>query len=102
VVRTILGVAAGGLAFGVGCHLLVDTLQPKAVVFPFFGSLVEGTLIDDNLWLLGNAVWCFRISHDLFALALGDDLPKVKAYVQENFVKPVSEGLLDAVSGRLG
>jgi hypothetical protein len=41
----------------VGCHLLLDVFQPKAVIFPFFGSLVEGTLVDDNLWLLGNALW---------------------------------------------
>jgi len=98
VVKKILGVAAGGFAFGVGCHLLVDTLQPKAVVFPFFGSLIDGTMVDDNLWLLCNALWCFKISHDLFALALGDDLPKVKAYVHRTFVKPIGEGLLDAVS----
>lgn len=100
VVRKILGVAAGGLAFGVGCHLLIDTIQPKAIVFPFFGSLIDGTMLDDDLWLLGNAVWCYKMSHDLFALALGDDLPKVKAYVQRTFVEPVKEGLLDAVPGR--
>ncbi len=100
VVRAILGVAAGSLAFGVGCHLVVDTFQPRSIVFPFFGSLVSGTMIDDDLWLLGNAVWCFKMSHDLFALALGDDLPKAKAYVHRTFVEPIKEGLLDALSGR--
>lgn len=99
VVRAILGVAAGTLAFGVGCHLVIDTFQPKSVVFPFFGSLLDGTMIDDNLWLLGNAVWCFKMSHDLFVLALGDDLPKVKTYVNRTFIEPLKEGLLDAVFG---
>ena len=60
VVRRILGITGAGLAFGVGCHLLLDVCQPKAVIFPFFGFLVEGSLVDDNLWLLGNAVWCFK------------------------------------------
>lgn len=99
VVRAILGVAAGSLAFGVGCHLVIDTFQPKSIVFPFFGSLLDGTMIDDNLWLLGNAVWCFKMSHDLFALALGDDLQKVKTYVNRTFVEPIKEGLLESVFG---
>jgi hypothetical protein len=100
VLHKILGVAAGSAAFGVGVHLLIDTVQPKSVVFPFFGSLVNGTLIDDNLWLLGNSLWCFKMSRDLFTIALGEDLPKVKAYVNKVFWDPMKEGLLDVISDR--
>lgn len=97
VVNKIVGVAAGTAAFGVGCHLFVDILQPKSIVFPFLGSLVQGTLIDDDLWLLANGLWCFKMGSDMLTLALGDDLPKVKAYVQRTFVEPIKEGLRDAL-----
>ncbi len=100
VLQKILGIAAGSAAFGVGIHLLIDTVQPKSVMFPFFGSLVNGTLIDDNLWLLGNSLWCFKMGRDLFTIALGEDLPKVKAYVNKVFGEPVKEGLLDVISDR--
>ena len=100
VVNKIVGVAAGTAAFGVGCHLFVDILQPKSIVFPFLGSLVQGTLIDDDLWLLANGLWCFKMGSDMLTLALGDDLPKVKAYVQRTFVEPIKEGLRDALPGR--
>ncbi len=100
VVNKIVGVAASAAAFGVGCHLFVDILQPKSIVFPFLGSLVQGTLIDDDLWLLANGLWCFKMGSDMLTLALGDDLPKVKAYVQRTFVEPIKEGLRDALPSR--
>jgi hypothetical protein len=100
VVHRIIGITGAGLAFGVGCHLLMDVCQPKAVIFPCFGSLVESSLVDDNLWLLGNAVWCFKVSRDFFVLALGDDLARVKAYVRKTFGEPHKEGIRDAVFGR--
>lgn len=101
VVRKILGVVLGGVAFGVGVHLLLDTFDPKAVIFPFFGSLLNGTLIDDRLWLLANALWCFQMSRDFFVLALGEEL----AWVKEQMVKfygPVSREGMHVVSGGLG
>ena len=99
VVNKIVGVAAGSAAFGVGCHLFVDIFQPKSIVFPFLGSLVPGTLVDDDLWLLANGLWCFKMGADMMTLALGDDLPQVKAYVQRTFLEPIKEGLRDALSG---
>ncbi|HPQ71345.1 MAG TPA: hypothetical protein PKW95_19615 [bacterium] len=99
VVNKIVGVAAGAAAFGVGCHLFVDIFQPKSIVFPFFGSLVTGTLVDDDLWLLANGLWCFKMGSDMMTLALGDDLPLVKAYVQRTFLEPIKEGLRDALPG---
>ena len=48
-----------GFLAGVGIHLLTDVFQFKAVMFPFIGSLVDGTSIDDRLWEGGNALLCF-------------------------------------------
>ncbi|HHV61703.1 MAG TPA: hypothetical protein GXX51_03565, partial [Firmicutes bacterium] len=52
--RKVAGMLLGGYAVGVGVHLAIDVFQPKAVIFPFFGSLIDGTMVDDNIWLLGN------------------------------------------------
>ena len=90
-VNKVLGALSGSAAWGVGVHLAIDVFQPKSIVFPFVGSLVNGTLIDDNIWLLGNAIWCFKIGHDLFVLALGDDFEKVKSFVSDTFIQPLKE-----------
>lgn len=83
--KKISGALLGSMALGVGVHLAIDVFQPKAVIFPFFGSLIDGTLVDDNIWLLGNSLWAFRIAHDVFTIALGDELESVKQYVIEKF-----------------
>ena len=67
----IAAAALSALSFGVGLHLLVDVFQPKSVIFPFIGSLVDGTLIDDNVWLLLNSVWAFKTGLELLPLAVG-------------------------------
>jgi hypothetical protein len=53
-----------GFSVGVGSHLMIDgTFQgSKAVLFPLIGSLVGGTLLDDDIWLLANAAGCFAIA----------------------------------------
>lgn len=52
--------ALRGLAVGCGAavafHLAADAFQSKDVRFPFVGSLVDGTSLDDRLWLAGNAL----------------------------------------------
>lgn len=83
--KKVAGALLGSYAVGVGIHLAIDALQPKAVIFPFFGSLIDGTLVDDNIWLLANSAWAFRISHDIFVIALGDELETAKTYVRERF-----------------
>ncbi|NLV91720.1 MAG: hypothetical protein GX030_04910 [Firmicutes bacterium] len=85
VVHKVTGTVLGAYAVGVGIHLAVDVFQPKAVIFPFFGSLVKGTLIDDRLWLLGNSLWAFQIANDLFALVLADEVETARTYVAETF-----------------
>ena len=47
-------------------------------MFPGIGTLVDGTLVDDNIWLFGNAIYCFKVADHLYALALGDDYQRVK------------------------
>ncbi|HHW42036.1 MAG TPA: hypothetical protein GXX19_13015 [Syntrophomonadaceae bacterium] len=79
------GVLLGASAFGVGVHLMVDVFQPKAVIFPFFGSLLDGTMIDDNIWLLGNSLWAFKIGADLFSLCLADEFKMAKEWTQKYF-----------------
>lgn len=54
-----------GCGLGVGAHLFADVFQSHPVKFPFVGSLVDGTSIDDRLWLglnaLGSALFSFAI-----------------------------------------
>lgn len=100
VIDRIIGVMAASGAYAVGVHLALDVVQPKSVVFPFIGSPIDGTLIDDNIWLMGNSLYCFYLGNQMFALALGEDLPRVKAFVKRNFIDPISQGVVDAVSGR--
>lgn len=67
--KTTVRVLLGGFALGIGFHLLTDLFQPKSVVFPW-GSAVPGTLLDDELWLLGHAVWALWLGRSLLKSAL--------------------------------
>lgn len=91
IVKKAAGTALSGFAAGVGIHLLVDVFQPKSIVFPFIGSLIDGTLIDDSIWLLSNSLYCFKIAKDVFVIAWGDDLEVVKEYVRKNFIEPLKQ-----------
>ncbi len=85
IIKKLGGAILGSYALAVGIHLTIDVFQPKSVVFPFVGSLVNGTLIDDNIWLMGNALWAFKISKDVFILAFGKELDTVKEFVKEKY-----------------
>ena len=52
-----------GMSFTLGIHFLSDTFQKAAVKFPFFGSLIDGTSIDDRLWLGINALLCILVTY---------------------------------------
>lgn len=84
-ITKVAGGALGAYALGVGVHLAIDVFQPKAVIFPFFGSLVDGTLIDDNIWLIGNSLWAFRIARDVFVISFAPELESAKRFVEERF-----------------
>lgn len=76
--KKVVGVALGGAAIGMGVHLLSNTLNPKAVIFPLIGSLVDGTMVDDTLWLLANSIWCFKMGANVITLVAADDVAKAK------------------------
>ena len=57
--RLLLLVLLMGFLTGVGIHLVTDIFQYKAVIFPFIGSLVDGTSADDRIWTAVNAILCF-------------------------------------------
>lgn len=94
----VTGAALGAYAMGVGVHLAIDVFQPKAVIFPFFGSLVDGTLVDDNIWLLGNSLWAFKIAKDVIVISFAPELDAAKEYVRTTF-GDLSEVTLDDVHG---
>ncbi len=55
----VMSVLTAGFLAGVGTHLVTDLFQTTAVKFPFIGSLVDGTSVDDRLWEGANAIVCF-------------------------------------------
>jgi hypothetical protein len=59
IVGFLVTVATIGFLVGVGVHLVTDVFQTTRVMFPFIGSLIDGTSIDDRLWEGGNALLCF-------------------------------------------
>lgn len=91
----ILAATGSGAALGIGIHLVKDGSfglfdGQKSVVFGIpglwtKGTLIEGTLVDDNIWLLVNGLWAMKISSDLAVLAFGEDVQQVKAWVEERF-----------------
>ncbi|HUV07501.1 MAG TPA: hypothetical protein VMX75_07210 [Spirochaetia bacterium] len=61
-----------GLSLSIGFHLLLDVFQPAAVKFPFVGSLIDGTSIDDRVWEGINSLVCMGIGlHSSKALLKG-------------------------------
>lgn len=73
------GLFIGGVALGASTHLFVDaTLQGhKAVLFPLLGSMVGGSLLDDNLWLGGSSLIALYVAFREFEYVLGADHPLI-------------------------
>jgi len=61
----LLGIVAG-FSVGVGVHLFTDIFQSAAIKFPFIGSLVNGTSVDDRLWTGVNMIICGTIPPRIF------------------------------------
>jgi hypothetical protein len=78
--------AAGALSLGI--HLLADGSfgifdGEKAVVWGIPGigkvdTLIEGTLIDDNLYLLGNSIWAFKTAKDILVITYAKEVKLFK------------------------
>jgi uncharacterized protein len=59
----------GSFTAGIGVHLFTDLFQAKAIMFPFIGSLIDGTSLDDRIWLIVNTLVCFCIAGMLYRKA---------------------------------
>lgn len=55
-----------GVGIGIGVHLFADVFQSAHVLFPFVGSLVDGTSLDDRLWVGVNSLASFSMSFALY------------------------------------
>ena len=88
--KVVAAIAAGG-AVGIALHLLKDALidGDKTVVFGIPGlrlnTLVPGTHVDDDLWLVANGLWALRIARDVVALAYGEEERAVREYLASHF-----------------
>ncbi len=93
--KKVLGAVLAAGAVGIGVHLLADGSfglldGEKSVVFGLPGitkinTAVTGTFVDDNLWLLGNSLWAFKIATDLIVMAFGQTEKDVRTYVKSQF-----------------
>jgi len=91
----IFGSIGAGCAAAIGLHLLKDGAfgyfeGEKSVVFGFPGifkrnTFIKGTYLDDNLWLLANSLWAFKVSKDIFVIAFGEEISVVKDFIYKNF-----------------
>lgn len=95
--KKIIGLVLASGAIGIGIHLLKDGSfglldGEKSVVFgiPGIGSintLIKGTMVDDNIYLLGNSLWAFKIAKDIIVMTFGKDLDTAKKFFQKNYPK---------------
>ena len=87
----------GSFSFGIGVHLFTDVFQTKAIMFPFIGSLIDGTSVDDRIWLIVNILVCLLISGLLYKKAfrlLGIGKPvKEPVFASKKMEKTVDEDL---------
>ena len=50
---------SGCFSVAIGVHLFTDIFQNTAVYFPFIGTLIKGTSLDDRIWIIVNMIICF-------------------------------------------
>lgn len=88
----VMAVIASCGAFGIGLHLAKDALidGDKSVVFGIpglfsAGTLISGTFVDDDMWLIGNSLYAFKVGKDILVMAFADDAGKAKEFARKNF-----------------
>jgi len=101
-VTKLCAAAIAGGAVGIGIHLVRDGAfglieGEKSVVFgipglPTRNTLIKGTYVDDDLWLLGNALWAFKIAHDVVVLAYANEFEVARDWVETMFGKAGGDG----------
>jgi hypothetical protein len=93
------GFLASG-SFGIGVHLLADGLfglidGQKTVVFGIPGifkinTLIRGTYLDDNIYLLGNSFWAFHIARDILSMTFPEEIEKAGEFLKKYFMAKTS------------
>ncbi|RII00274.1 hypothetical protein B9J77_03030 [candidate division NPL-UPA2 bacterium Unc8] len=48
-------------------------------------TLIGETIVDDNIYLLGNSLWVFKLAKDVVLITFGKDLDTAKHFVNKNF-----------------
>jgi len=88
----IIGAIGAFGAVGVGLHLMKDAIidGDKSIVFGIpglfkIGTLLKGTSIDDDLWLISNGLYAFKYGRDILVLAFGEDIEAIKQFVNREF-----------------
>lgn len=94
-VAKLCAAAAMGGAVGIGIHLSADGMfglfgGEKSVVFGVPGiyvrhTLIPGTYLDDDLWLLGNSAWAFKIAHDIAVVAFAEEEDSARRWASATF-----------------
>jgi len=92
------GLFVGGFALGACVHLFVDAVfqGDKAVIFGALGSLVDGTLVDDRLWLGGSALVCLYVAYRELEYVLGKDhiiISVCRTYLEK--ARSAADGIYD-------
>ncbi len=65
-VSLLINSAVFDVGIGIGFHLFQDGFQSHPVKFPFIGSLVDGTSLDDRIWLFSNSILSFAFSIGIY------------------------------------
>ncbi|ACY49766.1 hypothetical protein Rmar_2908 (plasmid) [Rhodothermus marinus DSM 4252] len=101
--RAVVGGAGAGMALGLGGHLVIDGSfglldGQKSVQFGIpgltdMGSLLSGTLVDDNLYLLANGLWALIMARDMVVLATGKQPEEAQQTASRYFPEPVLSSL---------
>ena len=96
IIKKVMGAIGAGSGAAIGLHLLKDGAfgyldGQKSVVFGIPGifkrnTIIKGTYLDDDLWLLGNSLWAFKISKDIFVIAFGEEIEYIKKFIKEHFI----------------
>lgn len=87
--RQATAAAGAGFAIGIAIHLLKDAFvdgdQTVRFRVPFIGgpgTLLQGTYLDDDIWLGGNGLYALKLAGDMLVMGFGEDALEAKAAFQ--------------------
>src|SRR5690606_7263138 len=78
--RQATATAGAGLSIGISVHRLrdafIDRNQTVRVRVPFLGglgTLLDGTYLDDDIWLGANGLYALKLAGDMLVMGFGED-----------------------------